>query len=200
MARDRVKAKGRRESGRFIQIPDAVLRSPEFQQLNGGALRVLIGMLAQYNGHNNGDLSAAAKILRLYGMRSDDTIAKGLKALLDARLVVRTREGQFMSGAGSRCALFAVTWRPVDECPGKGLTISATKTALRSFAPSTAELPVRKPEPTRSGNRSGARQTYPPPAPETGGETPSFLGSSAPETGGLLESTSGAALNVAQCH
>jgi len=46
---------------------------------------------------------------------------------------LKTRNGRFIN-PGARCALYALTWQPVDECIGKKLEISATKTPPRKFS------------------------------------------------------------------
>jgi len=146
MARSRLKAKGRKDGGRFAMLPDAVLRSPEYHQLPGGAVRVLLALAAQYNGNNNGNLCAALTVVRNYGLNSSDTVSTNLRRLEQASLIVRTRDGMFCGGA-STCALFALTWRPIDACPGKRLTVAPTDKPPRSFQPAAlAKRPVRKPE------------------------------------------------------
>lgn len=156
MARSRLKAKGRKDGGRFAMLPDAVLRSPEYHQLPGGAVRVLLALAAQYNGNNNGNLCAALTVVRNYGLNSSDTVSTNLRRLEQASLIVRTRDGMFCGGA-STCALFALTWRPIDACPGKRLTVAPTDKPLRSFQPATlAKRPVRKSE--RTDPETGAEK------------------------------------------
>jgi DNA-binding transcriptional ArsR family regulator len=140
-----MKTKGRREGGRFVMLPEAVILSAEYQSLPGGAVRLLIALAAQYNGRNNGDLAAALSVVRRYGLASADTVSANLKRLEAAGLIVRTRDGQFCGGA-STCALYALAWKPVDPCPGKGLTVAPTDRPIRTFYPAPiTERPVRKP-------------------------------------------------------
>lgn len=134
MSRSRLRAKGRREAGRFAQIPDNVLRSAGFQSLPGGAIRLLLALAAQYNGHNNGDLSAAMTVVRPYGFRSDDTLSNAVAALCQAQLIVRTRS-HCRTRDGRRCALYALSWKSINDCPGKGLEVRPTKTPPHTFRP-----------------------------------------------------------------
>lgn len=146
MARDRLKSKGRRESGRFAQIPDNVLRSAECHGVNGEAIRLLTALAAQYNGHNNGNLAAAMSIMRPYGFTRADTVFRSVHALLNAGLIIRTREGIF-SSVKPKPALYALAWKRIDECPGKGLTVNATNAPPRTFRPADlAESRTRKSE------------------------------------------------------
>lgn len=156
MARSAIeKAKGRRESGRFAMVPDNVLKCPELHSVPGEAVRLLLALTSQYNGRNNGDLCAALSVLRDYGFTSADTVSRGLKVLLDAGLILRTRDGTFQGGA-STCALFAIAWKAIDACPGKGLTVRPTSAPPRVFrAAAKATHPVRKSDISQSENRSG---------------------------------------------
>ncbi|MDO4997672.1 MAG: hypothetical protein Q4E16_03395 [Neisseria sp.] len=51
---------GKRKSRQFQQLPKAMLKAPQFWLLSGNAIKVLLYLLSQYNGENNGDLSAPA--------------------------------------------------------------------------------------------------------------------------------------------
>lgn len=145
MSRDRMRAKGRRESGPFVALPHSVLLSEEYHNLPGGAVRLLIALAAQYNGRNNGDLSAALSVVRRFGLNSADTVSANLKRLETLGLIVRTRDGLFCGGA-STCALYALTWKQIDQCPGKHLSIPPTDRPYRTFHPAKfAESPIRKP-------------------------------------------------------
>ncbi|MFP5441355.1 MAG: hypothetical protein ACLGHJ_07675 [Gammaproteobacteria bacterium] len=117
---------------------------------------MLLALAAQYNGNNNGNLCAALTVVRNYGLNSSDTVSTNLRRLEQASLIVRTRDGMFCGGA-STCALFALTWRPIDACPGKRLTVAPTDKPLRSFQPATlAKRPVRKSE--RTDPETGAEK------------------------------------------
>ncbi|GGY39204.1 hypothetical protein GCM10011297_10510 [Bacterioplanes sanyensis] len=132
------------EISRFALIPRMVLHAAAFAYLNGSAIKLLIVLASQYNGHNNGDLCASAKILREFGFTSHDTINRALKQLLKYGFIVKTRESQFRNGAG-RCCLYALAWQNIDECKGK-LDVGPT-----SKPPGNFKLKVGK-----SGKMSGA--------------------------------------------
>lgn len=148
MAKDRRRAKGRKESGSFALLPHAVMDSKDFRALSGGALKVLLGLLRQYKGANNGDLSAPFTQAVRWGIGSKTTLAKALRELQELNLIVCTREGRFIKPGGC-CALYALTWKPIDECGGK-LEVSSTVTPTRKFSLERAENPVQK------VNRQGA--------------------------------------------
>lgn len=144
MARDRVKAKGRGGNDKFAKLPDVVLRSQEAHSVPGEAIRLLAALAAQYNGYNNGNLSAALSVLRHYGFTSNDTVSRNLGNLERAGLIVRTRDGMFSCGVPA-CALFALGWQRIDACPGKRLTVAPTDRPPRSFrAANIGKQSVRK--------------------------------------------------------
>ena len=128
MARSRLKSKGRAESGGFIRLPHALYDHPSFVGLSGNSAKVLLLLMRQYRGKNNGDLSASFTQAQKIGIGSKTTLAKALRELQEAGLVIRTREGYF-TNPGGRCALYAVAWLPIDECPGKDLEVKPTTTA-----------------------------------------------------------------------
>lgn len=109
-------AKARRESGSFVALPAAVLRSQEFVRLSPYAVKLLLDLLAQFNGANpnNGDLCSAWRLMKQRGWRSKDTLWKALTELRDANWLELTRQG------GRHVAsLYAVTFFAIDYCGGK---------------------------------------------------------------------------------
>ncbi|MEH6498906.1 MAG: hypothetical protein V7751_05930 [Pseudoalteromonas distincta] len=128
MSRNRFKSKGRAESGGFILFPHALYDHPSLASLSGNSTKVLLLLMRQYRGKNNGDLSASFTQAKKIGIGSKTTLAKALRELQEAGLVIRTREGYF-TNPGGRCALYAVAWVPIDECPGKDLEVKHTTTA-----------------------------------------------------------------------
>ncbi|WP_239664535.1 hypothetical protein [Stutzerimonas stutzeri] len=142
MARNRRKVKGRAETGTFALLPHAVMDSEDFRSISGSALVVLMSLLRQYRGSNNGDLSAEFSRIKQWGVGSKSTLAKALLELQERNLILRTREGRFMKPGGC-CALYAVTWQAIDECDGK-IEVAATVTAPRKFSLERKKHPVQK--------------------------------------------------------
>lgn len=142
MARSRLKAKGRLDSGSFAKLPHAVMDSADFRALSGSALTVLMCLLRQYRGNNNGDLSAAFSNVSEWGIGSKSTLAKALTELQDRKLILRTREGRFMKPGGC-CALYALTWQPIHECAGK-IEVTPTVTPPRMFTLERVQNAVQK--------------------------------------------------------
>ena len=120
-------------SGGFGALPRRVWEHPDYQSLPGNAVKLLMDLACQYNGRNNGDLTAAYTVLKKRGWKSQDTITKAIQQLLDARLIVRTREGRFQN-PGGRPHLYAISWKAIDECPGKQLDVGPTVKPPRTFS------------------------------------------------------------------
>jgi len=97
------------------------------------AAHLLDNLTAQFNGTNNGDLSAAPKIMKLYGWNSQGSLHKALAELLAFGFIEQTRQG-----GKNQCSLYAVTWLPIDDCKGK-LDVSPTKVPSNLWKPENAE-------------------------------------------------------------
>ena len=116
--------KGRAKGHKFVMLRHDVVDSANFQSLSLVAMRLLFCLARQYNGHNNGDLSAAATVLKKWGWNSSSSIQKAIEELLEKRWIVLSRQG----GLGIGCSLYAITWLPIDDCKGK-IEIKATRIA-----------------------------------------------------------------------
>lgn len=127
MANNRAKAKGRRETGRFLALPYTVLECEAYNQLGAWGLKLLIDIGFQYNGSNNGDLHAAWSILCKKGWNSKGTLNDSLKELQEKGFIQQTRQG-----GKNRCSLYAITWKPIDDCKGK-IEVSPTRVASNLF-------------------------------------------------------------------
>lgn len=114
----------------FAGIPRNVMRSRDFRELSSSAIRILLWLAWQYRGSNNGDLSATHSQAKDWGVLAKDTLTKSLRELAERGFIIKTREGRFLN-PGARCDLFALTWAAIDECPGKDLEVSWTRTPPR---------------------------------------------------------------------
>lgn len=118
-----------RKASRFAQLPHSLLDSPDYINLSGNAIKLLIELLKQYNGFNNGDLSPSYTLMSTRGFKSKATLHSKIQELLNANMIELTR-----TGGKNRASLYALTWLPIDECPRKRLEIGPTKHAARNFA------------------------------------------------------------------
>jgi hypothetical protein len=95
----------------FAAIPRKVIESDAYHALPDWAVRVLVGLVAQYNGNNNGDLSITTANYQRLGVRSRHHVYAALKVLEAAGLIVRTRQG---GKPPVGCSLYGVTWRALN--------------------------------------------------------------------------------------
>jgi len=163
-------AREKRERGRFLALPYAVLTSAAYLSLSPHGIKLLIDLGMQYNGTNNGDLSAAWKLMRPRGWRSEETLAKAKRELLQTQLIVETRKGW----RPNRASLYGLTFFALDHCGGK-LDINPggfPYGAWRHFVPVDVSL-ARRPKPT--GAKAGASLTTPTVAAKLGIATPAVV-------------------------
>ncbi|WP_238418484.1 helix-turn-helix domain-containing protein [Pseudomonas cannabina] len=109
--------------GRVLALPYRLLIHPAFDNLSPKAVVVLIKLARNDNGRNNGDLSCTADMLAKGRSMDAKTLASALQELIEAKLIIRTRpyrKGGREEGM-AQCALYAIAWAKIDECPGKGL-------------------------------------------------------------------------------
>ena len=114
MARDRAKTTGKGAKGSFTMLPHHVTKSQEYAALSASAVKLIVDMLNQYHGAQNGDLSPSWTLMQKHGWKSKATLAKAIKELETAGFIIKTRQG-----GRHKASLFAVTWKPVDKCDGK---------------------------------------------------------------------------------
>ncbi|HHA2837643.1 TPA: hypothetical protein ACOFCN_002020 [Stenotrophomonas maltophilia] len=115
----RPKHKGRGKGHSFVQLPHYMIQSPQFYALSGTAVKVLLFLAGQYNGKNNGDLSATESMVSAAGVCSARGVGAVLTSLEEAGFIVKTRTGH-----RRLCNLYALTWYRIDECEGKGLEVA----------------------------------------------------------------------------
>lgn len=108
-------AKDKRDGGAFITLPLSVLNSRAYLDAGPYARMLLIDLFMQYRGDNNGDLCAAWKFMKPRGWRSEATLNKAKRALIELGLIVETRKG----ARPNKASLYAVTWCALDYCGGK---------------------------------------------------------------------------------
>ncbi len=127
MTRSRQRAKGRKSNSSFVALPHHILRSPEYATLNAYAVKLLLDLFGQFDGRNNGDLTAAWTVMNERGWKSKRVLYRSIHELEENGWIVRTRRG-----GRKICNLFAVSWLPINECGGK-LDVPATCTPSNAW-------------------------------------------------------------------
>ena len=112
--KNRSRTANRTESGSFLQVPHELLNSVAYLSLSPIAVKCLFDIYSEYKGSNNGDLSCTIKVMKKRGWKSKSQLDKARKELLEKGFIVLTRQG-----GKNKCSLYAVTWKPINECAGK---------------------------------------------------------------------------------
>lgn len=120
----------RKKCPAFFMLESRLVQSPGHRALSFVARVVLQELMVQHKKNNNGDLSATRTMAKEWGIGSDNTLRGALKELEAAGWIIQTRSSLF-SRHGARCALYALSWLPIDECPGKDLEVGPTRAPLR---------------------------------------------------------------------
>lgn len=120
----RQKFTGRGKDHSFLRLPHFVLDSDEFAALSGNATKLLLDAAKEYKGKNNGDINLTWRRLVGRGWASQGTAHRAKNELLGSGFLLCTRHG-----GKNRCSLFAISWEPIDVCPGKGLELQPERTA-----------------------------------------------------------------------
>ena len=107
--------KQKRDGRQFITIPFVVLDRPSFYALSSSGNKLLLDIIRQYNGYNNGYLCCCFSIMQKCGWKSKETLQKAKTDLIKSGLIIETRKG----GRPNRASYYAVTWLALDEQNGK---------------------------------------------------------------------------------
>ena len=137
-----------KQKASFAGIPRVVMECPDYTNLSASAIRLLVELAYSYKGGNNGDLCPAWTLMKERGFRSKATLTRVIKELVAAEMIMLTRQGQFIR---NKAGLYALTWASIDECSGKYLDESPTRTPPRNFSlerqqgwPRKLDPPVQK--------------------------------------------------------
>lgn len=109
----------KRSKDLFIQIPHPVLRSVAYKGLGSWARVLLIELILQYNGKNNGDLSAPYSLMKQRGFNSSGTLSKAGQELQKNGLIQVTKLPRKTGTTFEMTKLLALTWLPIHECRDK---------------------------------------------------------------------------------
>lgn len=108
-------ASDKRDGGQFVAIPHAVLNGTAYLSVSSHARMLLLDLIAQYKGDNNGDFCAAYSMMKIRGWKSTHTLLGAKRELIEVGLIEETRKG----ARPNLASLYAVTWLDLDECNGK---------------------------------------------------------------------------------
>jgi hypothetical protein len=101
-------------SGSYTPIPHAVLDCCALVGASPRAKALLLDMLRQHNGRNNGHLQLTRTWLKGRGWTSTDQLQKAKTELLDRGLILKTKMGDLRNGPD----WYALTWLPISDFSG----------------------------------------------------------------------------------
>lgn len=108
-----MRSKAKNSKQRFIGIPYRVAISPQFAALKPPEVKLLIDLLTQYHGNNNGKLSTCHALLKKRGW-AKSSLYRAYSNLVHTGFLVVTRQGWKQKG---KATFVAITWNGIDE-PG----------------------------------------------------------------------------------
>lgn len=119
--------------GQYLAIPRKVKRSDAYKACSNLAKALLIELIDQHNGENNGRLHLTYSYLLTQGFASKDQISKGREELLAKKLIVLTKQGGLPMGSRGNMptyggpSWFALTWFPISNFIGLDICSSQFK-------------------------------------------------------------------------
>jgi hypothetical protein len=127
----------KKRKGRFVGIPYEVAKNHLFAELTPPQTKLLIDLSFQYNGKNNGMLSACHALMKKRGW-ARASLYRAFSGLQHAGFVVVTRQGWKRRG---KPTLVAITWSEIDD-PTNGVRyddgIKTSPTALNYWCKAKA--------------------------------------------------------------
>lgn len=101
-------------SGRFAALPHAVMDSTAFMGASDSARSLLLELVRQHTGKNNGHFQLTSGWLRRRGWKSSDMVQRAKAEVIARQLAIKTRLGGLNAGPD----LWAVTWLPISDYAG----------------------------------------------------------------------------------
>jgi hypothetical protein len=154
-------------SGGYGAIPWSAIDSVSFKGASDKAKSLLIALMRQHNGSNNGRLHLAKKWLYKQGWTCDESNRKACHELIERGLITQSRFGGLNMGPN----WFALTWYPITNYVGLDITAAAYVKgayALCNLPPTARRKPPVKKQIGRHDDRDSSGATTETASPLTG--------------------------------
>ena len=122
-----------RNRGWFAGIPKEVMNHPDYHSLSGNAVKLLLDAAWQYRGMNNGKLCFVWNQLKTRGWKSEGTINRAKKELLEKDLIRVSKKGGKLEKGKWQTTFYAISWQNVDDIEGFDMELKPNIKPLRSF-------------------------------------------------------------------
>jgi hypothetical protein len=145
-------------SGGFSAIPHVVLDSLSFKGGSDKAKSLLLALIRQHNGSNNGHLHLAKKWLYKQGWTCDENNRKATHELIERGLIVQTKWGGLNLGPN----LFALTWHDISNYVGLDICSGGYQRgafALCDLPPTKRRKPPAQKQSERHDDRDSSDST-----------------------------------------
>lgn len=98
----------------FVKMDYPIIDHPSFMSLSGNAVKVLVSLIRQFNGHNNGNIVFPT---RYFGDQMDkNAVNRAIKELVDAGFISVERRSAFTLKV-RRAQEYALSWLPIGNRP-----------------------------------------------------------------------------------
>lgn len=130
-------------SGGYSAIPWTVLDSISFMGASDKAKALLLALMRQHGGNNNGHLHLARKWLYNQGWTCDENNRKSCHELIERGLIIQTKWGGLNMGAN----FYALTWHIISNY--QGLDITAKSYNKGAYSLCTLQPTARRRQPNK---------------------------------------------------
>lgn len=120
--------------GAHIRLYHDIFDSPAWRALSPSDQRCYLALLRQLMSFNNGDLSLPMSRAKHLGIRSENTLAKGLRALQAVGLLAVTRKGGCTRGGQRMPNLYRLTDQESFDFPAKFVCASKPTNEWKAVA------------------------------------------------------------------
>jgi len=98
----------------YTKLPHWIVQSPQWARLSPRGVKLLIDLMGQYRGTNNGNLTTGWGTMQTAGWRSKDLLRKACDELAARGWAIKTRQGSINAPS-----LWALTFFGIDDCRDK---------------------------------------------------------------------------------
>lgn len=119
-----MKERAKDPRGGHVRLYWELMDSNAWRCLSATDQRCYVALLRNLRSTNNGDLSLAFSTARTHGIKSQTTLAKGMRALGAVGLIAVTRRGGCKPGGQRLPTLYRITDQPCYEVPSKHISAS----------------------------------------------------------------------------
>lgn len=135
-----------------------ILDSVAWNALSWSEQGLYLAIRRKLNGSNNGNIEASLGSLKHAGMKSSATLAKGLRSLITAGFIAKTRQGGVAYGQ-KICSLYRFTDERVFDFPKQGIKAMRETNEWKAFTTAASVKSALQTAHQASKRPTGARSS-----------------------------------------